>query len=81
MIVSNDSSNRHLNRVQEVPLTSNTTRFFPSEASASLNGQIRNAMADQIATVSKLRLSSQLGTLALSDMEQIDLAIRVQLGL
>ena len=32
VIVSNDSSNKHLNRVQVVPLTSNVGRIYPSEA-------------------------------------------------
>ena len=80
-IVSNDASNQHLNRVQIVPFTSSTERISPSEASVILNGQVRKAMADQITTVSKLRLSSQVGSLSLSDMERVKQAIKVQLNL
>jgi len=32
VVVSNDSANRYLNRVQVVPLTSNVSRLFPGEA-------------------------------------------------
>ena len=32
VIVSNDAANKHLNRVQVVPLTSNVGRVYPSEA-------------------------------------------------
>lgn len=81
IIVSNDFSNQHLNRVQVVPLTSSMDRFFPSEASVILNGQLRKAMADQLTTVSKLRLSSRMGLLSFSDVEQVEQAIRVQLNL
>jgi len=81
VIVSNDSSNRFLNRVQVIPLTSNVERLYPSEAFVSLQGQQRKAMADQLATVSKVRLSQKIGGLAPADLEQVERAIRIQLGL
>jgi mRNA interferase MazF len=81
VIVSNDASNRNLNRVQVVPITSNVTRVFPCEAAINLNGESRKAMADQIATVSKQRLKSRLGTLSLDDLGAVERAIRVQLSL
>ena len=81
IIVSNDDSNRHLNRVQVVPLTSNVDRLFPSEAYVTLNGKPNKAMADQIATVSKARLSNAIGRVSLSEMLEVERAIKTQLGL
>lgn len=81
VILSNDAANRHLNRVQVVPLTSRTGKVYPSEAPVTLNGEPRKAMADQIATVSKRRLKGRLGTLDAADLERLARAIRIQLGL
>ncbi|HLJ56504.1 MAG TPA: type II toxin-antitoxin system PemK/MazF family toxin [Chthonomonadaceae bacterium] len=81
VIVSNDAANRTLNRVQVVPISSNVNRRYPGEARVTLYGQSRKAMADQLTTVSKERLSNERGILSLADMEQVDRAIATQLGL
>jgi len=81
VIVSNDAANKFLNRVQVIPLTSNVERLYPSEAYVILNGKREKAMADQLATVSKLRLVSQAGCLASEDLLRVGHAIRVQLDL
>jgi mRNA interferase MazF len=80
-IVSTDPANRELNRVQVVPLTSNVGRLYPSEAYVTLQNEQRKAMADQIATVSKLRLRDRIGRLGRDDMAAIGRAICLQLAL
>jgi mRNA interferase MazF len=80
IIVSNDSSNEHLERIQVVPLTTKIDRLYPSEAYVMLKGQKRKAMADQLTTVSKLRVGDRIGRISDDDMQLVEEAIRVQLG-
>ncbi len=81
IILSNDAANAVLNRIQVVPITSQSSRLYPAEAYITLNGERRKAMADQIATASKLRLRTLLGRLAADDMVAVERAVRLQLGL
>jgi mRNA interferase MazF len=81
VIVSNDAANRHLNRLQVVPLTSSIDRLYPSEAYVIFRNRQSKAMADQLTTVSKKRLIDRAGVLSGDDMHGIAEAIKVQLDL
>ena len=60
---------------------SNIAKVYPCEALVILKGQASKAAADQIATVSKLRLKERIASLPPDTMEDIKRAIRIQLSL
>ncbi|SRR6266498_1856280 len=81
VIISNDKSNRYLNRVQVVPLTSKVDRLYPSEVFVTVQGKKSKAIADQLTTSSKLRLVSLIDRLSESDLRAVESAVKRQLDL
>ena len=81
VIVSNDASNKYLNRIQVVPSTTSVDRLYPSEAYVMVKGKKNKAMADQLTTVSKIRVRNLTARLSRSDLQALEQAIKLQLGL
>ena len=81
VILSNDRSNKYLNRVQVVPLTSKVDRLYPSQVFVTLEGKKARALADQLTTVSKLRFANIMGKLSESDLRAVESAVKRQLDL
>lgn len=81
VVLSNDTANALLNRVQVVPVSRQVGRLYPAEAYVTVNGERRKVMAGQITTASKHRLQRRLGVLERDDLEAVGRVARVQLGL
>jgi len=86
VVVSNRIACRHDSVVQVVPITNLQERpLRPYEArieSASSGlGKPSRAVANQIRTVARHRLSKRLGALSLPELDAVERAIAIQLGL
>jgi mRNA interferase MazF len=75
IVVSNDTANALLNRIQVVPMSSQIGRLYPAQAYVPLNGGRRKAMADQITTARKRRLLRSLGALSRDDIDAVAKAV------
>jgi len=81
VVVSVNSANKALRRVQVVPLTTNVSRLYPGECLVLVADKQSKAMTDQIRTIDKVRCGKRLATLSPVDVLKLDDALRVQLGL
>ena len=81
VIVTSDTAIAHLDRVQVVPLTSNTTRVYPGEARVTAGTRPSKVLATQIMTVDKSLVADRYAVLSAGDMAAVDQALRDQLAL
>lgn len=81
VIVSNDSCNSYGTRVVVLPITSNVSSHYPGEARIELRGKPARALGDQIRSVDKARLRARVGRLSQDELQVIDDALRITLGL
>ena len=80
VIISNDIANNILNRVQVVPVSSSIKQVYPAECLLKVKGKENKAMADQLTTISKLRLIYKIDLVTFEEMKDIERVILLQLG-
>ncbi|MBI4238375.1 MAG: type II toxin-antitoxin system PemK/MazF family toxin [Deltaproteobacteria bacterium] len=86
IVVSNDAANRRYHQVTVVPITSQrieTVEPFQVPLSSEESGLTKDskALAEQIRTVSKLRLGLRAGRLYSETLDKLNTAIKLHLDL
>lgn len=81
VVISNDAMNRHGTRVVVVPLTSNVDHCYPGEAIVTVKGKQARALGDQLRSIDRVRLRGRLSTLGKEDLQKVEEALTITLGL
>ena len=80
-MVSNDRSNRHLDRFQVIPVTTQIDKLYPGEALIELPDVSVKAMCNQVTTSSLRRFAKKYGVVTTAQMSDIETALKAQFGL
>lgn len=81
IVVSNDMNNEYSDCVEIVYLTTQPKTKLPTHVTVYGTGRVSTALCEQITTVSINRLGNYVGTCNQEEMEKIDGAIIVSLGI
>ncbi len=81
IIVSNDKNNTYSTTVEVVYLTTKPKQDLPTHVTIRSLNQISTALCEQITTVSMERLGNYCGTLTDLEIDELDAAIKISLGL
>lgn len=81
IIVSNDAANRFSPVIEVVYLTTRRKKNLPTHVFIKSSPKPSTAMCEQVSSVSKQRIYQSVGAATQREMEQIDQALRISLGL
>lgn len=81
LIVSNDKNNTCCNTVEIVYMTTQPKKDLPTHVFVRSTAKPSTVLCEQVYTVSTMRVGDYLGKLTSAEMEQIDLALAISLGL
>jgi mRNA interferase MazF len=81
VVISNDVSNKYLDRFQVVPITSNADRLYPGESPVEIGKRSGKTATNQIATVSINRFGKKICSLTKLELAELVGALKIQLDL
>lgn len=81
IVVSNDKCNEASGVITVVPCTTRVTIAYPQQVPLVFAGKVSIALTDQITSVPRGELDTVIGHLQPFQLEQLDKALCVQLGL
>ena len=81
VIVSNDINNRHSPVVEVVYLTTRPKPDLPTHVMVRATGTPSTALCEQVSSVDRSRLGSFCGSCTVKEMQSIDTALLISLGL
>ena len=81
IVVSNDMGNEHSNVVEIVYLTMQPKTELPTHVTIRSTGKPSTALCEQVTTVSIDRVKGYIGQCSDKEMENIDIALMISLGL
>lgn len=82
LIIQNDVGNKYSPATIVAPITSRQRKKkIPTHTIVRINGMISCILTEQIRTIDKQRLGRYIGKLNLRQLESVDRAIRISLGL
>ena len=81
IIVSNNECNKHSNVIEVVYITTQPKTDLPTHVSIHSTGRPSIALCEQVSSVSTDRVNNYLGRVSDQEMEDIDIALMISLGI
>lgn len=81
IIVSNNECNKHSNVIEVVYITTQPKEDLPTHVTIRSTGRISIALCEQVSSVSTERVNNYMGRVTDQEMENIDIALMISLGI